>query len=807
MKFWQHVVISGLLMLMAYASAARPSLEKPYLKAPVLLDGRPAQEIWIFPRERQEDFSVEAGPLLELLKTELKDDLYLRLKSLERPQGVLTLRDLEDVGFSAQFDAATLELRLALPPRYRKPRDLNLNFVEFGNQKFLRPNQHSGYLNLRSQQSWQYGSEGDQRLPLTGNVELVENIRGFVFETSVDFQEGDEHQWQRQDTRLRYDDEERMIRYTLGDLTYRSAGFQLSPSLAGLAATREFSIQPYRTLKPLSDTEVVIRRTSLVEIYVNGLLFSQLRLAPGVFNIRDFPLATGQSSIRIKVKDDLGQEETYDFSLLYENSLLAQGEDEFSYAVGFPWTSSEGDRAYDGDGAMVSFFHRRGVTNQLTLGLNFQSYSSQTLLGLEMSGVSRWGYLSAQVAQGSTSAAEAGNAEKMTYRTLEKIDGNQMPVILTIEAENRDKDFRPVDVQGYQDPGMLYLRRYDAQLNYRINSSWLLGLGAGVLEYAAQEDQRVYRSNLMIPLTGQMRIEFAYNRMTSASEEDRYLLSFYWNERQGYYSASSYYDSLGNTGNVAVNRHNRYQYDDYRWSASVQKSDSVQLRSLSGEYLTQPMSIRLDHLNTEQAGESSNTTSLGLNTGFAWVGGHGAFTQPVTDSFVLIRSDSLPQGQSMMVNPRGVKGQAQLGPRNNVVLRDQSSYYRNTVNVDSTSLPMGYLLDREFYGTQNTYRSGILLDLKIRKLVMVRGQMLDSSGRPVVYAAGDVFNQQGQLIDNTFFTNKDGRFMIEGLEPGTYKVITDRGDVGVFTFSVPKEAEKILNLGPIKPAGPRGGTL
>lgn len=805
MKFWRHVLISLILVLTAFAAVARPPLGKPYLRAPVLLDGRPLQEVWIFPRDRQEEFSVEAGPLFESLQQVLKDDLQFRLKSLERLGGVVTLRDLEDVGFSAQFDDATLELRLALPPKYRKPRDLNLNFVEFENQKYLRPNLHSGYLNMRTQQSWQYGSDEDQRRPLTGNLELVENIRGLVFETSADFQEAEEHQWRRQDTRFRYDDEERMIRYTLGDLTYRSAGFQVSPSLAGLAATREFSIQPYRTLKPLSETEVVIRRTSLVEIYVNGLLFSQLRLAPGVFNIRDFPLATGQSSVRIKVKDDLGQEETYDFSLLYENSLLALGVNEFSYVVGIPWTASGGDRAYDNEGAMVSLFHRHGVTNQLTLGLNFQNYFSQTLLGLEMSGISSWGYLSAQVAQGSESVAVAGYAEKLIYRTLEKISGRQMPVILTLEAENRDEEFRPVGVQGFQGPEDFYLRRYDAQLNYRINASWLLGLGAGVLEYASKENQRFYRSNLMIPLAGQMRIEFAYNRTAAAAEEDRYLLSFYWNERQGYYSASSYYDSLENTGNITVNRHNRYQYDDYRWNASVQKSDTVQLRSISGEYLTQPLSVRLDHLNTELAGESSNTTSLGLNTGFAWVGGHGAFTQPVTDSFILIRSESLPEGQSMMINPAGVKGQAQLGPRNNVVLRDQSSYYRNTVNVDSTSLPMGYLLDREFYGTQNTYRSGILLDLKIRKLVMVRGQMFSSSGDAVAYAAGDVFNEQGHLIDNAFFTNKEGRFMIEGLEPGTYKVITDRRDLGVFTFSVPQEAEKVLNLGPIK-SGPQGGT-
>ncbi|MCR3916737.1 hypothetical protein, partial [Klebsiella variicola] len=64
--------------------------------------------------------------------------------------------------------------------------------------------------------------------------------------------------------------------------------------MGGFSVVREFGIQPYRTLRPLSNTEIIIKRPSQVEVYVNGFMYSQMRLAPGVFNIRDFPLAIGQ---------------------------------------------------------------------------------------------------------------------------------------------------------------------------------------------------------------------------------------------------------------------------------------------------------------------------------------------------------------------------------------------------------------------------------------------------------------------------------------------------------------------------------
>ncbi|WP_374029527.1 hypothetical protein [Bdellovibrio bacteriovorus] len=783
-------------VVFAQAHGPRPALGTPYLVAPLILDGHVLGEAWVFPRDGRKSFAVEASPLVEGLQMYLKEDLLKNLKARVSTEGVLTLHDLESAGLSVFFDEATLELRLDLPLKYRRSHDLNLNYTEFGEEKVLRPSLQSGYINLRTQQSFQYGSGvEDEKLPLTGHLDFVENVNGVVFESMADYQESSDDPWKRQDTRFRYDDEEKMLRYTLGDLTLGARGFQISPNVAGFSVVREFSIQPYKTLRPLSNTEIVIKRPSLVEVYVNGFLYSQLRLSPGIFNIRDFPLATGQNNVKIKVRDDLGQEETYDFSVLFENTLLGKDVHEFSYSLGLPWRESGADRAYDNTGAVLSLYHRMGLSDQLTFGLNFQNYLSQALTGVEFSGIAGWGYLSVEGGYSTQSSRKEGFAERLRYRTLDRMFGKDVPVILTVEAENRNADF--VAVSPFDLGVLSYLRRYDAQINFRSGSAWILGFGGGSLEYAAGETQRTYRTNLVVPLNPHTRIELSYNKLIGTDEEDRGMFSFYWSEPQGKYSASAYYDSLQKSSNLTLSRNSLHKYDDARWMASLSETDGSNSANLSAEYLAQPFSARLDHYSNWQNGIDSNTTGIGLNTGFAWVGNRGAFTQPINDSFVLIHTDKMPEGQELLINPYGTHGDAQLGPRKSTVLRDQSSYYKNLVNVDSTSLPVGYLLATEYYSTQPTYRSGIFIDLNLKRKILVKGRFVSEEKEPLSFVAGDILNSQGQLVDNNFFTNKTGGFFIEGLEPGSYTIVTDHPELSSISFEVKEELSSSVNLGDI----------
>lgn len=788
-----RVFVFCILSFTSVAFGQRPPLEKPYLVAPVVMDGRVRAEVWIFPREEKSQFMIEANPLMEFLRSQLKDDLWDRLRLQITPANVMSVTSLESAGFSVEFDQRSLELKLELPLRYRKSQELDLNYLQIGEQKFLRPNGHSGYLNIRSHQAYQYGTGEQQKLPLSGQIELVENVRGFVFETSADYLELSPHPWQRLDTTLRWDDEANMLRYSVGDLRISARGFQQAPLLAGFSVSREFSIQPYTTIRPLSSTEILLQRNSIVEIFVNGFLHSQLRLPPGVFNIRDFPLATGQNNIKVVVRDDLGRQEVYDFSLLFENTLLGKGRSELFYAVGSPWRTSGGDRAYEEKNLMTHFFHRWGLSDRLTLGLNHQSYKSQSLLGLEVSGVSHVGYLSFDGALSRNSDTSLG--QLLTYRTLERMWGTDVPITFQLIFENRDERFTPVQ-QSEQFAKQL-LRRYDGQLNWRGSDRWILGVGGGYLEMPDRDDQRLYRGNFIVPTTAGARFEVSYTKMVASTEEDRIMISFFWSEQLGRYSASAYYDTIQKSANVSLNRNNIYRYDDFRLAANLQSAQGTTTQGLTGEYFTQPAGLKFDHYSTNQGAVESHVTGVGINTGFAWIGTTGAFTQPITDSFVIVKTTGLPSTERLLINPVGDQAEAQIGPRSATVLRDLSAYYRYFVNIEFSSLSNGYLLEKEFYNVQPTYKSGILLDLNFKKQMVIKGVLVDLQGLAVSYVSGSVFNSKGVLVDNNFFTNKSGVFLIEGLEPGAYKLVLDLENDPSVTFVVAREADSAVDLGKI----------
>jgi outer membrane usher protein len=788
-----------LLLFSALASAAglRPDLPKPYLMAPVILDSREMVQVWVFPRDSRKEFMFEAGPLLEALQKTLKDSNYKIVKSLVQPKGVISLAGLDAAGLKPQWNEANLELILNIPLNYRKAKDLSVTYIEVDENRYYRPDAQSGYLNMRASQPFQYGdgvSSSDSKMPLVGRLDLVENVQGFVLEAGAEFQEHAEYPWTRQDTRLRADDEENMIRYTLGDLTTYSRGLQVAPSLGGFSLSREFSIQPYRTLRPISRTEIEIKRPSVVEVYVNGILTSQQRLGPGRFNVRDFPIAIGLSDVKIKVRDDLGQEESYDFSLLFENSILNEGTQEFSYNFGNPWSQFEGDRTYSRDAVFTSLYHRWGVTDELTLGANFQNYLDKTMPGVEISKIAQWGLASLDAAYG-TANGLGGWGSRLTYRSLDRMYGYNVPFVAAAEVQMRDPNFQQPIATDVVPVNLL--RRYDLQLSTAFGLGGIWGVGGAYEDVpSGSSDRRFYRTNLSYPINVSNRIEFSIVREVSDKQEDRGLISYFWSEPAGRYSVSAYHETLSKSTTATVNRNNFYQYDDVRASASLQRVNENTNGSLYLEYLTQPASYRWDQFSsTTSLGQNVTTSTLGISTGFAWVGNRGAFTQPITDSFVLIASDNFPKDSELLINPMGVKGEAQLGPRSNTVLKDRTSYYRYMVNLDSTTLPTGYLLDKEYYGVMPTYKSGILIETTLNRKVMVKGRLVMKDGSPLSLVAADVLNDKGQLVDNTFFTNRNGQFVIEGLNPGNYKIVTDRPELSGINLTVADDPNNSVNVG------------
>ena len=102
---------------------------------------------------------------------------------------------------------------------------------------------------------------------------------------------------------------------------------------------------------------------------VNGQLYRTLDLAPGQYNLRDFPFTSGANDVQLIVRDEAGRGETINLSFFSDIQLLQSGISIFSANLGFRQKrfGNFASTLYE-DSPIFSGFYTRGVTDNLTLG-------------------------------------------------------------------------------------------------------------------------------------------------------------------------------------------------------------------------------------------------------------------------------------------------------------------------------------------------------------------------------------------------------------------------------------------------------
>jgi len=81
-------------------------------------------------------------------------------------------------------------------------------------------------------------------------------------------------------------------------------GFQAVPDIAGVSIFRSYSVlNPQQVIRPRGDRTFRLERPSTVEVIVNGQQVRRLQLAPGNYNLPDFPFAQGGNHLRLNGLD------------------------------------------------------------------------------------------------------------------------------------------------------------------------------------------------------------------------------------------------------------------------------------------------------------------------------------------------------------------------------------------------------------------------------------------------------------------------------------------------------------------------
>lgn len=157
--------------------------------------------------------------------------------------------------------------------------------------------------------------------------------------------------------------------------------------------------------------------------------------------------------------------------------MLKQGESEFNYAVGLPSRPDADDPIYDYQTEpAASAYHRWGLTDTLTVGVNGQATQNGQQAGAEVVLNTVAGVLDFDAAFTHRDEVGAGHAERLQYRYYASRASRFTDAVLSLAVRHASSDFVPPDPFSVAlSPGETW--DFQARYSQRFGECFSAGLG------------------------------------------------------------------------------------------------------------------------------------------------------------------------------------------------------------------------------------------------------------------------------------------------------------------------------------------
>ncbi len=753
-----------------------------------------------------DSLSFPTDRTLQILEPVLAPDVLTALRSNLAGKATVGPQDFSSVGIRVSYDPQTLELRFDIPVEKRSSRSVSVSALDQQSiGTFVRPADFSAYLNVRgSVDLYEDGPQNGFASPvflLNGAVRMG----GPVIESDAIWTPGSNGaDFQRLGTRLVYDDTKDLIRFTAGDLDTQARGFQSAPDIAGISIFRSYSVlNPQQIIRPRGDRTFTLSRQSTVEVLVNGQQVRRLQLGPGNYNLRDFPFAQGGNDIRLNVLDDTGRTEVLRFNLFLDQTQLAKGLSEFGLYAGVKAPLGVDGPVYSNDWA-VSGFYRRGISDQVTLGANFQADDKIQMGGVEAVFGTAFGTLGTQAAFSHTVGYGGGFALQGTFqRLIQHADGTSDS--FNLFAETRSRRFAPVtfllaDNQYKYELGGGYTHAFNSNFYAGVNARFSKGRG-------------INRDVHNYSLSGGWRI----SPVASLTAEARYTEDAGGHQFSGFLtltvrvgrntSVRGEYDTRDNRARLSYQTLHGTGVGSYNFTADLERSDFGSDAAINASYFGNRAELGLSHFGTftnDFSDSISQRTNFRIGTSIAVAGGEVSIGRPIYDSFAIVKPHQSLKVDSVLVDPSTWGYTASTGMLGVATMPSLSSYSDRTVTVDVEGAKAGVDIGQGSFKLFPPYRSGYVLEVGSDYHFTALGTMLDVDGQPVSLVSGkavELAHPERPAV--TVFTNRQGRFGATGLAPGQWRLEMLDTKNSVYVITVPKDADGVVRLGDITPVKER----
>jgi len=731
---------------------------------------------------------VDKKVFIELLRPNVKSDT---LKVLERLPDQITPANLP---FPLKFNPEKFVLETRLPFEQKSTASTDLgNDLEEKKHEALAPSPFGGAINYRVEQNW--GSEAFGGNNLGGQFNSFLNLRSVVLENQTYYQSNNQNEWFRGDTRLVKDFQKDQIRVQLGDVYPLIQGFMVARPLGGVNAHRNFSLNPYRLPYPTGNQEFTIRSRSLVKYYVNSVLIKSEYLPAGTYSAKNIPLTNGLNTIMIETTDDLGQKRVFTFRTSSSINLLNRAESRFDLSYGTPFLDNNFKRDYiDAEGKLLSGFYQYGFSSTFSSSLYLQNQLDFNLIGMELIQATTIGNFSYGHAE-SLIASDSGRAEGFTYQLITQGENWFDSHTIGLRYEARSEEFR----NSRADSPAVVQNLYAANYTIPVNNHFTVALGGnyGDVRNNKLQDRYGWDANVSFRLLQHHNISFFAGRTRdefgSWSDVGYVFVTFTFPETNNY--ISSLYDYEQKSTRLTYLRDNQNRLRTFRSQATAETSESKNFGELDVLYPTTfaDFGMRFNGQKNFHTQSSDLRGAFRVNSAFVFAYDKElalGLARPIPGSFVIFKPDEALKSQKVALKSTSPYTEAETGPFGTITFNNLLAYQYRDIQLDPTYLDIGTSLTQEKFVLYPTYRSAHMIKLNERGSVVLTGRLLDAKGAPITLKVG-------RLNELIFFTNREGVFFIEGVEPGNYNLGLDDRD-GSVPVKLTKEDRGQKDLGDLR---------
>ncbi len=596
----------------------------------------------------------------------------------------------------------------------------------------------------------------------------------------------------RGEVRLFFDEPSTPWRLTFGDVTQTSAGHLPSTPLGGVAFERLYQdLQPTRNIQNGGTQPLVLNESADVEIYINDIFLTEIRLPPGRYTLDDLPLVSGTNDVRLDISYQSGRTDTIVYSQFFNSRLLREGISDFGVYSGLISTIEDNNFKYDDEQWVTSGYYDYGISDTLTLGVNGLYHPEGQQLGVIATIGSDWGNLGVRAsAQNNNPNDDTGSIYSLDYsHQLWGTDSYGSPNF-RLGVEYQEKYFALPWQIAEPSTGLRVFSNYVFTITDDLN----LILSGDYRDFEEEEVEWLASSEIawqFYSLSLSAGVEKEENPNDNI-DETRFTFSadWDWNSVSGEYNANVSYSNEPDTYRAQFQRPSDDYTGSYGYALTAEGDADSQTYSVEGNYVANRFitDAKVSHLDFDNS-DSYQTASLRASTALTLADGNLAWSRPINGPVAIVAlHDSLDADVEINAVADDPAEAISTSAINNAV-QLSGGHQLSSVYINVPDAPVGYDFGDHEYNITPGSQTGHLINIGSIASKTIIGTLEISSKKPLKLYQGQLVGQQ-KTYD--FFTNRSGRFVVEGIAPGTYTIMVE--GFSPTKLNVPETNENLIYL-------------